>query len=168
MRNLDAQHLLAVGLVAAALAPEVGRLQRRHQHFDRAGTVLLLAHDLLDIVENAPADRQPGINACGLLADQSGAQHQPVRHDLRLFRRLPKRGQEVSGETHDSGGSVVSRVGRSQSTGFRKNKHFCRFCGRRRSYPAPQAFVANPKPAKAFRADCMIRAKLLGSARTNW
>ena len=42
---LDAQHLLAVGLVAPALAPQIGRLDGRHQQFDRAGAVLLLAHD---------------------------------------------------------------------------------------------------------------------------
>ena len=44
---LDAQHLLAVVVVAAAFAPEVGRLDGRHQDFERAGAVLLLAHDLL-------------------------------------------------------------------------------------------------------------------------
>ena len=43
---LDAQHLLAIVVVAPALAPQVGRLDRRHQHFDGAGAVLLLAHDL--------------------------------------------------------------------------------------------------------------------------
>ena len=43
---LDAQHLLAVGLVASALAPQVGRLDGRHQQLDGAGAVLLLAHDL--------------------------------------------------------------------------------------------------------------------------
>ena len=42
---LDAQHLLAVGVVAPALAPEIGRLDRRHQDLDGAGAVLLLAHD---------------------------------------------------------------------------------------------------------------------------
>ena len=41
----DAQHLRAVVVVAPALAPEFGRLDRRHQHFLRAGRVLLLAHD---------------------------------------------------------------------------------------------------------------------------
>ena len=41
----DAQHLLAVVLVAPAFAPQIGRLDRRHQQLDRAGAVLLLAHD---------------------------------------------------------------------------------------------------------------------------
>ena len=43
---LDAQHLLAVIVIAAGFAPQVGGLDRRHQQFDRAGAVLLLAHDL--------------------------------------------------------------------------------------------------------------------------
>ena len=47
---LDAQHLLAVVVVAAAFAPEIGRLDGRHQDLERAGAVLLLAHDLLDLV----------------------------------------------------------------------------------------------------------------------
>ncbi len=42
---LDAQHFLAIGVIAAALLPELGRLQRRHQKLDRAGAVLLFADD---------------------------------------------------------------------------------------------------------------------------
>ena len=46
--------------------------------------VLLLAHDALDVLQHAQAERQPGIDAGAGLADQAGAQHQPVRDDLRL------------------------------------------------------------------------------------
>jgi hypothetical protein len=46
----DAQHLLAVGLITAALAPKLGRLDRRHQQLYRAGTVLLFAHDRADLL----------------------------------------------------------------------------------------------------------------------
>jgi hypothetical protein len=47
-RSLDAQHFLAVIVIAAGFAPQVGRLQRRHQKRDVAGALLLLMHDLLD------------------------------------------------------------------------------------------------------------------------
>ena len=96
----DAQHLLAVVVVAAALAPEIGRLDRRHQHFERPCPVLLLAHDLLDLLQDAEAERQPGIDAGRLLAEHAGAQHQPVRDDLRFLRRLLQDGQEIAGEQH--------------------------------------------------------------------
>ena len=49
MAVADAQHLLAVDLIAAAFAPDLGRLDGRHEQFERAGAVLLLAHDLLDL-----------------------------------------------------------------------------------------------------------------------
>src|SRR6185312_2488152 len=47
----DAQHLLAVILVAPALLPKLGRLDRRHQHLERTRRVLLLADDLLDLLQ---------------------------------------------------------------------------------------------------------------------
>jgi hypothetical protein len=42
----------------------------------RAGAVLLLAHDLLDLLQHPQAQRQPGIDAGRLLPDHAGAQHQ--------------------------------------------------------------------------------------------
>ncbi len=97
---LDAQHLLAVGIVASALAPEVGRLDRRHQHFDGAGAVLLLAHDLADLLQHTNAERQKGIDARGLLPHHPGAQHQPVRDNLGFFRRLAQNREEITGQAH--------------------------------------------------------------------
>ena len=97
---LDAQHLLAIGVVAVALAPQIGRLDGRHQKFDGAGAVLLLAHDGADLLQHAEAERQEGINAGGLLADHAGAQHQPVRDDLGLARRFAQDGQEIAGQAH--------------------------------------------------------------------
>ena len=96
----DAQHLRAVGVVAAAFAPEVGELQRRHQQFQRAGAVLLLANDLLDLLQHPEAERQPGIDAGCLLPDHARAEHQPVRDDLRLFRILFQNRQEKSRQSH--------------------------------------------------------------------
>ena len=97
---LDAQHLLAVIVVAPALAPQVRRLDRGHEHFDRAGAILLFADDAVDLVEHAQADRQPRVDARRFLPQHSGAQHQPVRDDFRLFRGFSQNGQEIPGETH--------------------------------------------------------------------
>ena len=96
----DAQHLRAVGVVAAALAPQVGQLQGRHQQLDGAGAVHLLAHDLLDLLQHPQAQRQPGIDAGGLLPDHAGAQHQPVRDDLGLGRGFLQDGQEIARQAH--------------------------------------------------------------------
>ena len=95
---LEAQHLRPVGVVAPALPPEVGGLDRRHQDLLRAGGVLLLADDLLHPLQHPPAERQPGIDAGRGLADHAGAQHQPVRGDLRVRRRFLEGGQEGSGQ----------------------------------------------------------------------
>ena len=96
----DAQHLLAVVVVAPALAPKLRRLDRRHQHFLRTGRVLLLAHDALDIAQHAIAERQPRVDASRCLPHQAGAQHQPVRGDLRFGRRLLHGRNEATGQAH--------------------------------------------------------------------
>ncbi len=98
---LDAQHLLAVGVVAAAFLPELGGLQRRHRKLDGAGAVLLLADDVVDLVEHPLAERQPGIDALRLLADHAGAQHQPVGDDFRLLGVFLQDGHEKAGQTHE-------------------------------------------------------------------
>ena len=49
----DAQHLLAVIVIAPALAPQLGGLDRRHQDFLGTGAVLLLADDRLDLFQDA-------------------------------------------------------------------------------------------------------------------
>ncbi len=84
----DAQHFRAVGIVAAAFAPEVGQLQRRHQQFDGAGAILFLTNDLLDLLQHPQAQRQPGINAGGFLPHHARPQHQAMRHDLGVLRIL--------------------------------------------------------------------------------
>src|SRR5262249_39579880 len=84
----------------AAFAPEFRRLDGRHQHLDSAGAVLLLAHDAADLLEDAQAERQEGIDAGRLLADHAGAQHQAMRDDLRLFGRFAQDRQEEWGQTH--------------------------------------------------------------------
>src|SRR5437660_202222 len=96
----DAQHFRAVGVVASAFAPEIGKLQRRHQQFQCAGAVLFLAHDLLDLLQDPEAQRQPSVDAGRLLPHHAGAQHQPMRHNLRLFRILLQDRQEKSRQSH--------------------------------------------------------------------
>ena len=46
---LEAEHLLADGVPAAALLPDLRRLQHRHEHLLAADGVHLLADDLLDL-----------------------------------------------------------------------------------------------------------------------
>src|SRR3546814_9730507 len=48
----------------AALAPEVGGLDRRHQDLVAAGAILFLAHALLDPLQHAVAERQPRVDSC--------------------------------------------------------------------------------------------------------
>src|ERR1700682_1822334 len=72
MAVLNAQHLLAVIVVAPAFAPELRRLERRHQHLDGTGAVLLLAHDATDLPQNPQAERQGGIDAGGFPPAASG------------------------------------------------------------------------------------------------
>ena len=109
---LDAQHLLAVVVVAAALAPQLGRLDGRHQHLDRAGAVLLLAHDAADLLQHAKAEREKRVDARGLLANHSGAQHQPVRNDLCLLGSFTQDRQKITGQSH--GLRVIPLKTRSQ------------------------------------------------------
>ena len=108
MAILDAQHFRAVGVVASALAPKIGKLQRGHQELDGTRAVLLLAHDLLDLLEHAKAEGQPSVDPGGLLADEPRAQHEPVRDDLRFLRGLAQNGQEVAGKAHERIGRIVS------------------------------------------------------------
>src|SRR4030095_9297095 len=82
---------------------------------DCTRAILLLAHDLLDLLEHPKAERQPGVDPGGLLADEAGAQHETVRHDLRFFRRLTQNGQEVTGQAH--GARIASFVDQSSETG---------------------------------------------------
>ena len=96
----DAQHLRAIGVIAAALAPQIGGLDGRHQDFLRAGRVLLLPHDLLDLRQNALAERQPGIDAGAGLTHQTRTQHQTMRDDFRLGGRFAQSRREKLGLTH--------------------------------------------------------------------
>ena len=97
---LEAQELRPVGLPAARLLPQLGGLHHRHRQLDRAGAVHLLAHDSLDLVQHAHAERQPGVDAGRQAPDQAGAQHQPVARYLGLGRHFLQRGDEKPAGSH--------------------------------------------------------------------
>ena len=92
----DAQHLRPIGIVTPALAPQVGALERGHQHGMSAGCLHLLVHDVLDVLQHPEPQRQPGIDAGRGLADHAGAQHQAMGDDRGLGRRVLQRGQEIA------------------------------------------------------------------------
>ena len=122
----DAQHLLAVVVVPPALAPQIRRLDRRHQDLDGAGAVLLLAHDLGDPGEHALAKRQPRIDAGRLLPDHAGAQHQPMGDDLGFLRRLTQDRQEITGQAHRQSRSGSNLAGVAVNRHGHENTSPCR------------------------------------------
>ena len=101
MAVLDAQHFRAVVAVAPALLPDLGRLDGWHQQFDGAGPVLLLAHDLFDLLQDRKTQRQPGIDAGARLADHARPQHKPVGYDFRFLGIVAKNGQEILAKFHE-------------------------------------------------------------------
>jgi hypothetical protein len=114
----DPQHLLAVIVVTAALLPELGRLDRRHEDLVASGAVHLLADDLLNAAQHAQAERQPTIDAGRALADHARTKHELVRHDLRLGGRLLEQRQKVTRQPHlgsrserDRGGATLGGSG---------------------------------------------------------
>jgi hypothetical protein len=96
----DAQHLRAIGVVPSGLPPQVGQLQRGHEHGDGPCPRHLLVHNLLDLLEHAVAQRQPGIDAGRLLADHAGPEHVAVRDDLGLGRGFLEDRQEEARQAH--------------------------------------------------------------------
>src|SRR5262249_24442948 len=91
----DAQHFLAINIVAARLLPEFCGLDRGHKYFLTSRAILLLANDVLDALQHTQAQRQPRIYAGACLADHAGPQHQTVRDNLSLGLILLHRGQEI-------------------------------------------------------------------------
>ena len=78
----DLQQLAAEFLPTAGFLPQLLRLHRGHQHLDGAGGVHFLADDVLDPAQHLQAQRRPGVDAGGQLADHAGAQHQLMAGDL--------------------------------------------------------------------------------------
>ena len=63
---------------------------------DFTGAILFLANDLLDLFENAKAERKPGVDASGGLPHELGAKHQLVADDLGVGGTLLEDGQKGS------------------------------------------------------------------------
>ena len=90
----DAQHLLAVIVVASGFAPEVSRLDGRHQDLDRAGAVLLLADNGADLVQHPDAERQPGVSCP---PPPAGSCRRATSADARRFPPLSASPSESAG-----------------------------------------------------------------------
>ena len=103
MPVLDAKHFLAVIVIAPTFAPQICWLNGRHEQFNGAGAILLLAHDCVDLVQHPQPKRQPGVNARRFLPQHARAQHQAVRDDLRLFGSFAQNWHEIAGKTHRTG-----------------------------------------------------------------
>ena len=54
---LDTQHFGAVGVIAAAFAPEISQLQCRHQKLKRPCPIHFLTHDLLNVLQHLKTER---------------------------------------------------------------------------------------------------------------
>ena len=113
---VEADELLAIGVDAAALAPEVGVDHDRHHELLGAGGVHLVADDILDLADGAPGERQVGVEARGLLADHAGAKQQAVARELGLRRVLLERGGVEA--AHHHGLHVVPSSGASTYTNY--------------------------------------------------
>ena len=98
---MDAQQFRPVLLPAAGFLPQLSRLHRGHQKFQRAGAVHFIAYDGLDLAQHAQAKRQPAVDPCGLLADHTGAQHQLVADDLGVGRGFFQGAKRKLGKAHD-------------------------------------------------------------------
>ncbi len=103
---------------AAALLPQLDRREHRHEDLLPAGAVHLLPHDLLDLAQDAPAQRQVAVDTGRDLLDEAGAQQKLVREVLGLLRCFAEGVAEESGHSHRG---VILRgsalVGRGYSLG---------------------------------------------------
>ena len=75
---IKAHKLLAIGIDTAGLTPQLGIDHDGHHELLSTGGIHLVAHDVLDLADRAPSERQIGIQAGGLLADHASAKQQTV------------------------------------------------------------------------------------------
>ena len=97
---LEAQQLIPVVIPAPRLLPQLARNDRGQEHLLRPGTGHLLADDPLDLLHNAPAERQERIDAGRHLAQVSAADHQNVGRHLSLGGSLFQRRDQRLGLAH--------------------------------------------------------------------
>ena len=94
----ETKELGPVLVPAAALAPQLGGNDGRHQDLLGAGAVHLLAHDRLDAAHGAQPEGQEVVDAACHLPDHTGANHEAVARDLGVGRILAQRRGEHPGE----------------------------------------------------------------------
>ena len=85
---LEAGQLRTDRVIPATLAPDLGRVDDRHQHLLPADRVHLLADDLLDLLDDAVTQRQQAEEPGAERSDHRGAQHELVADDLDVARRF--------------------------------------------------------------------------------
>ena len=88
---IKAHEFLAIGIDTAGLAPQLGIDHDRHHELLGAGSVHLVAHNVLDLANRAPRERQIGIETGGLLADHAGTKQQSMARKLGVGRILFER-----------------------------------------------------------------------------
>ena len=91
MTVVKAHKLLAIGIDTTGLTPQLGIDHDGHHELLGAGGVHLVAHDVLDLADRAPCERQIRIQTGGLLADHAGTEQQAVAGELSVRRILFKR-----------------------------------------------------------------------------
>ena len=91
MTVVKAHELLAIGIDTARLTPQLGIDHNGHHELLGAGSVHLVAHDVLDLTNRAPSERQIGIQTGGLLADHTGTKQQTMACKLGVGRILFER-----------------------------------------------------------------------------
>ena len=98
---LDLEQNIAGSFGTTTLLPNVGRLQSRHEDFNRIRTIHFLADDLFNLAQSAESKRQKGINATRKLTDESRTQQQFVRNDLRIRRSFAEGRNQSFSPAHD-------------------------------------------------------------------
>ena len=88
---IKAHELLAISIDTAGLTPQLGIDHDGHHELLGAGSIHLVAHDVLDLTNRAPRERQIGIETGGLLADHAGTKQQSMARKLGVGRILFER-----------------------------------------------------------------------------
>jgi len=95
---LEPEELVADGLPAPGLLPDLGRVDDRIEHLLAADRLHLVADNGLDLAHHAPAGRQEDVHPGRELTDEPGTDHELVAHGLGSGRVLfDCRKKEVAG-----------------------------------------------------------------------
>ena len=100
---IKAHELLAISIDTAGFTPQLGIDHNGHHELLGTGSIHLVAHDVLDLANRAPCERQVGIQTGGLLADHAGTEQQAVAGELSVRRILFKRRHIELRHIHCSG-----------------------------------------------------------------